>query len=75
MGISLVLEDEKVAVWVRGKRSGLTEEMVVGVSLVFEGETSIADMVQVLEPLKVGHCHTTGVQVHVLGEGETHTGG
>ena len=39
--------------------------MVVGVSLVFEGQATEADMVEVLEPLEVGHCHTTSVSVQV----------
>ena len=43
-----------------------TEEMVVGVLLVLEGETTIADVVQVLEPLEVGHGHTTSVHVQIL---------
>ena len=40
--------------------------MVVGVPLVFEGQSSVADVVEVLEPLKVGHGHAPGIQVHVL---------
>lgn len=40
--------------------------MVVGVSLIFEGQSAVADMVQVLQPLEVGDGHTTSVQVHVL---------
>lgn len=40
--------------------------MVVGVSLIFEGQSAVADMVQVLQPLKVGDSHATSVQVHVL---------
>lgn len=46
--------------------SGLTEQVVVGVPLVLEGQSSIADMVQILQPLKIRHSHTTSVQVHVL---------
>lgn len=44
----------------------LTQQVVVGVSLVFEGESPVTDMVQVLQPLEVGNGHTAGVQVHVL---------
>ena len=32
---------------------------MVRVLLVLEGETTVADMVQVLEPLEVGDGHTT----------------
>ena len=39
--------------------------MVVGLPLVLEGETSVRNVVQVLQPLEVGDCHTTGVDVHV----------
>lgn len=44
----------------------LTQQVVVGVSLVFEGESPVTDVVQVLQPLEVGNGHTAGVQVHVL---------
>lgn len=40
--------------------------MIVGVSLVFEGQSPVTDVVQVLQPLEVGNRHTAGVQVHVL---------
>ena len=39
--------------------------MVVGVLLVFEGKTTVADMVQVLEPLEVGNGDTTSVDVQI----------
>lgn len=42
--------------------------MVVGVPLVFEGQSSVADVVQILQPLEVRHGHTAGVQIHVLQE-------
>lgn len=42
--------------------------MVVGVSLIFEGQSAVTDMIQVLQPLKVGDGHTTGIQVQVLFE-------
>lgn len=44
----------------------LTEQVVVGISLVLEGQSSIADVVQILQPLKIRHCYATSVQVHVL---------
>ena len=33
---------------------------------MFEGEPAVADVVEVLEPLKVGHSHATSVYVQVL---------
>lgn len=48
------------------RRMILTEEMIIGVSLIFEGQSAVADMVQVLQPLKIGDGHTTSVQVHIL---------
>lgn len=48
----------------------LTQQVIVGVSLVFEGESPVTDVVQVLQPLEVGNRHTASVQVHVL----THEG-
>lgn len=45
--------------------------MVVGVPLILEGQATVADVVQVLQPLKVGHSHTTRVEVHVLHGRET----
>ena len=39
--------------------------MVVGLALILERETTVRDVVQVLEPLEVGHGDTTGVDVHV----------
>lgn len=44
----------------------LTQQVVVGVSLVFEGESTVADVVQVLQPFEVGDGDAAGVQVHVL---------
>lgn len=44
--------------------------MVVGVPLVLEGQSTVADMVQVLQPLKVGDSHSTSIQVHVLNKQE-----
>lgn len=39
--------------------------MVVGILLILEGQTSEADVVQVLQPLEVGHGDTAGVDVQV----------
>ena len=49
--------------------SSLTQQVIVGVSLIFKGESTITDVVQILQPLKVGDSHTAGVQVHVLRQG------
>lgn len=40
--------------------------MVVGVPLIFKGQPSIADVVEILQPLEIRHRHTASVQVHVL---------
>lgn len=50
----------------------LTEQVVVRVSLIFEGESAVTDVIQVLQPLEVGNSHAAGVQVHVLKRGERH---
>ena len=39
--------------------------MVVGLSLILEGQTTVGHVVQILQPLKVGDCDTTSVDVHV----------
>lgn len=49
-----------------GKASPLTQQVVVGVPFVLEGQAAIAHVVEVLEPLEVGDRHTASVQVHVL---------
>ena len=41
------------------------EKVVVGLALILEGEPAVGDVVQVLEPLKVGHGHTPRIDVHV----------
>ena len=41
------------------------QQVLVGLPLVFEGQASVGDMVEVLQPLKVGHGDTTSVDVHV----------
>lgn len=46
----------------------LTEQVVVGVSLILEGESAVTDMIQIFQPLKVRNCHTPSVQIHVLTE-------
>lgn len=48
------------------KISLVTKEMEVRVPLVFESQSTVTDVVQVLEPLKVGYCHTTGIDVKIL---------
>lgn len=44
----------------------LTQQVVVGVPLILESQSSVADMVQVLQPLKVGDGDAAGIQVHIL---------
>jgi len=39
--------------------------MVVGFTLIFEGQASVRDVVKILEPLKVGDSHTTSVNVQI----------
>lgn len=39
--------------------------MMVRLPLVFEGKTTVRDVVQILEPLKVGDRHTTSVDVQI----------
>ena len=41
------------------------QQVVVGVLLVLEGQATVADMVQVLEPLEIGDGDTTSVDVQV----------
>ena len=41
--------------------------MVVGVHLILEGESPKTDVVEVLEPFKVRHSHTTCIGIQVLG--------
>lgn len=48
------------------KSPALTEQVVVGVPLIFKGQSSIADMVEILQPLEIRHRHTASIQVHVL---------
>lgn len=43
----------------------LTQQVVIRVTLILEGESSKADMVQVLQPLKVRHCDTTSIDVEI----------
>ena len=44
----------------------LTQEVLVGVFLVLPGEPAVGDVVQVFEPLKVAHSHTSSVGKQVL---------
>lgn len=39
--------------------------MVVGILLVFEGQSTVAYMIEVLKPLEVGDCDTTSITVQV----------
>jgi len=39
--------------------------MIVRLALIFEGEATVRDVVQVLEPLKVRDCDTTSVDVKI----------
>ena len=48
----------------QGVLDGL-QEVVVGLPLVLEGQPPIGDMVEVLEPFKVGDSDTTSIEVHV----------
>jgi hypothetical protein len=41
------------------------QEMIVGFALVLEGEATVRNVVQVLQPLEVGDGHTARVDVHV----------
>lgn len=43
----------------------LTQQVVVGLALVFEGQTSVGHVVEVLEPLEEGDGDTTSVDVQV----------
>lgn len=43
----------------------LTEQMVVGLALVLEGQATVRDVVEVLQPLEEGDSDTTGVDVQI----------
>lgn len=43
----------------------LTQKVVVGFPVVFECQSSVRYMVQVLQPLEEGNGHTTGVNVQI----------
>ena len=43
----------------------LTKQVVVGLALVFERQTTEADVVEVLEPLEVGHGDTSSVEEEI----------
>lgn len=49
------------------KSAALTQQVVVRIPLVLEGEPAVAHVVQVLQPLKVRDGDAPRVQVHVLG--------
>lgn len=44
------------------------QQVVVGIAFIFEGEASIADMIQILQPLKEGDGHTTCIYVQILSQ-------
>ena len=53
----------------RGRASGLwvaTEQVVVGIAFVFEGQSPETHVVQVLEPLEVRYRHTASVHEQIL---------
>lgn len=50
--------------WCRTGRV-LTEQVVVGLALVLERQTTVRDVVQILEPLEERNGHTTGVDVQI----------
>ena len=41
------------------------KKVIVGLPLILEGEATVRDMVEILQPLKVRHGDTAGVDVHV----------
>ena len=43
----------------------LTKQVVVGILLILPCEPTVADMIQILEPLKVGDSHTSSISKHV----------
>lgn len=51
--------------WRKASRPVLTEQVVVGLALVLECQTTVRDVVQILEPLEERHGHTTGVDVQI----------
>jgi hypothetical protein len=42
-----------------------SEEVVVGLPLIFKGQPAVGHVIEILEPLKVGDRHTASVDVHV----------
>lgn len=46
--------------------------MIIGLSLVFEGQSAVGNMVQVLQPLEVGDSHTTSIDVQVGDDQHVH---
>lgn len=51
----------------------LTQQVVIGVTLILEGESAVTDVVQVLQPLEVRDSHTTSVHVQILRRIEANT--
>jgi len=48
--------------------------MIVGILLILKRETPVTDVVQILEPLKVGHGHTSSIDVEILRREESERG-
>lgn len=46
-------------------RGKLTKKVIVGFTLILEGQSTIGDVVQVLQPFEEGYSHTTSVDVQV----------
>lgn len=43
----------------------LTQQMIIGFSFVLEQQTTVADVIQIFKPFKIGNGHTTSVDVQV----------
>jgi hypothetical protein len=43
----------------------LTQQMIIRIFLIFPCEFAIADVIEVLEPLKVGHGHTPSIRIEI----------
>lgn len=50
----------------KSRRVALTEQVVVWIPFIFKSQATIADMVQVFQPLKIGYCYPTCIQVKIL---------
>lgn len=45
--------------------------MVVGVAVILEGQSAVADVIQILEPLKIRHGDTTSIEEEVRQDKDT----